>query len=593
MWREFERYAGWELDRGAADRGAARARVAADRTEIVTRPAWIVRRPWRIVPPMWILTNAAFAGLGPASVVVLYNSDVPEAAAVAEHYAAARSLPTGHLCGLTGIDPLATGISLPDYEALVRAPFDACIAALPQPDEIDAIVTVRGLPYVVALATPDDYVVGFESALQVGHGTYSGAEIFGSGQVLNSGAGFFAASVRNPEFVGVGVPCAASDLTIENTYGANYHATCALQAMDQLPPAFRRAPPHEYANWDLSGELFVVTRLDGFDYDDALALVDRGVAADGAFPSAPLMCMRGADEARAARDPECELTVRRLAEAGVASQWIDVHDPALAGVEVAAYFTGAASIPGAIDGVDYAPGAIVDNLTSVGAAPQNFFCSEDGATCPAYEAQTSIARWVRAGATGVHGAVSEPLNNIFPNAGALILYASGYSLGEAYLYDQEYLYWQNLVLGDPLATPYAERPEVFLPHQLPAGNAVELAATHPDGVQKIRLYLDGVLVAEEDGDSLLWDVTGAPGDEVDVLVVALAGDHTFARPGWPAASQVARPDVQGWAAARLTVVDVIAEEPKACGCASTGPGSSWVLLALGGVAFRGARSRRS
>ena len=81
-----------------------------------------------------------------------------------------------------------------------------------------------------------------------------------------------------------------------------------------------------------------------------------------------------------------------------------------------------------------------------------------GKTCPASEAQTAIARYVRAGATGVHGAVNEPLNNVFPNAGALLLYTFGYSLGESWFYAQRFLYWQNLHLGDPLATPYGTRP---------------------------------------------------------------------------------------------------------------------------------------
>ena len=99
---------------------------------------------------------------------------------------------------------------------------------------------------------------------------------------------------------------------------------------------------------------------------------------------------------------------------------------------------------------------------SYGAAVGNFFCNQDGTVCPGGEAQTSIARFIRAGASGAHGTVNEPLNNPFPNAGTMILYTFGYSMGESWLFNQRYLYWQNVYLGDPLATPYAKRPVVTI-----------------------------------------------------------------------------------------------------------------------------------
>jgi uncharacterized protein (TIGR03790 family) len=555
---------------------------------------------------MILWSTAAFAGLGPAGVLVLYNADDPDAADVAQAYADARSLPPGHQCGLTGLDPSTTEVSWADFDALVRTPLEACLAALPQPDEIDALVTVRGLPYVVDL---DEYVVGMEAALQVGHGTMLGAEIAGSPQSLSGPV--YAASVFNPDFVGIGAQCSPDDLALTNPYQGWYVASCGLQAADKLPRAFHRDARHDWLDagvYDLSHELFVVTRLDGFDYDDALALVDRGVAADGAFPTAPFLCLQGGDEARAARDPECELTTRLLASAGVPSEWVAPFDPALAGHEVSAYFTGADGLTGAIDGNTFAPGAIVDNLTSYGAVPQNFFCDPTGTTCPAYESQTSIARFVRAGATGAHGTVAEPLNNPFPNAGAMILYASGYSLGESFLYAEQLLYWQNLVLGDPLATPFAERPVVTVEGSVAADEPLVVSATHPDGVDQVVLYVGGVRVAEADGDTLSWTHGAAPGDQLDVLAVAVAGDHSFDRPGWPVATQLARAGVQGWTAATIAVGPGSAgtttsadgtttaggggsgKPEGGCGCGSA-PGAGGVGLVLAGLAGRRRRRR--
>ncbi len=338
---------------------------------------------------LW-LASLATAGVGPAHTVVLYNADSPEATEVAGAYAAARDLAPGHQCGVTGLDPATRRISFEDFDRLIRQPLEACLAALPDPDRIDVIVTVRGLPYLVdpiAGSGP----VGLEPLLQVGRArTPDDRELAG----LANGQ---AASVPNPAYVAWEDGCAPADLAVPGA-GQAYQAACALTRAKRLPPAFARASEHVLEDWDFTGELYIVSRLDGFDFADALALVDRGVAADGAFPTAPITCMKAADPARGVRDAECEYMVRRLQEIGAAAEWIDTFDPELTGREVASLFTGAALFRDGIAGQTYAPGAVACNLTSVGAAPTNFFCAEDG-TCPAGEAQTSIARFVRAGAT--------------------------------------------------------------------------------------------------------------------------------------------------------------------------------------------------
>ena len=172
-------------------------------------------------------------------------------------------------------------------------------------------------------------------------------------------------------------------------------------------------------------------------------------------------------EARGARDPECEFLTRQLAQDGLPARWLSPFDGQLANQEVAALFTGTTSLQDGIDENIWVPGAVACNLTSYGAVPANFHCSADGLTCPENESQTSIARFVRAGATAAHGTAAEPLNNTFPNAGALLLYSAGYNLAESFLFSQRYLYWQNVLLGDPLVTPYATRPQVSVPAEAP------------------------------------------------------------------------------------------------------------------------------
>ncbi len=493
----------------------------------------------------------ARAGGGPANVLVVYNADDAGAVEVAQAYRAARSIPEGQLCGLTGVDPGAREMAFADVESLILDPVRACLAALPQPEEIDVMVTVRGLPYRVEL--PDDgYVVGLEALLQVlgAVSTADGTPLAGQPQLIGD---YAQASIDNPVYIDGW--CREGDLALSNPYDGWYEAGCEIVHSEELPRAFVSADAGIASGYDFGGALYVVTRLDGFDHDDALDLVDRGVAGDGTFPAADILCMEGADEARAARDPECEMVARHLDLAAWPGVWVSPHDAALTGMEVAAYFTGASDLRDAIDGQTFVPGAIACNLTSYGAVPDNFFCDDGGTVCPESESQTSIARFVRAGATGVHGTVAEPLNNVFPNAGTLLLYTSGYSLGESFLLNQRYLYWVNLVLGDPLAAPYAERPLVELQPaaEVPEGGTLTVTATHTDGVAEIRLYVGGVAVAAADGDELAWPVDGVEGDALEVLAVAVAANAQVDRPGWPVETQLPRPDVQGWTAATLVV----------------------------------------
>jgi len=307
--------------------------------------------------------------------------------------------------------------------------------------------------------------------------------------------------------------------------------------------------------------------------------------------------MAAADEARGARDPECEFLTRLLEQDGLPGRWLSPFDGQLAGQEVAALFTGTTSLQDGIDGNLWVPGAVACNLTSYGAVPANFHCSDDGLTCPANESQTSIARFVRAGATAAHGTAAEPLNNTFPNAGALLLYSAGYNLAESFLYSQRYLYWQNVLLGDPLVTPYATRPEVSVPAEAPQGGVLQIDARHPDGVASITLYLDGLLTQKTLGDQLSWPIEGTADDVLEVLAVARSAHATIQRQGWPVSEQTLRPRVQGWNASKVTIVDPIPTPPptpadpvssptepaEGCGCNTSGWGAvgwAWIPALL-------------
>jgi uncharacterized protein (TIGR03790 family) len=364
-----------------------------------------------------------------------------------------------------------------------------------------------------------------------------------------------------------------ADSTVTNQFSAWYADGDVMIRQSMQSPSFHRATVPNAGGYVFKGSVFIVQSLDGFDDDDATALVDRAVASDGTFPQAELLCMAAEDSARGARDPECEEVTRMLTGAGFDGTFLPTFDATLAGHTVAAYFTGsAAGLVTAIAGNTFVPGAIVDNLTSYGAAISNFSCNAAGTVCPENENQVSIARFIRAGATGAHGTVNEPLNNAFPNAGAYLHYTFGYSMGESYFFNQRFLYWQNIHLGDPLATPYAQRPAVTIAGEAthPVNEPLVVTATHPNGIARIDLYEAGARVATSTSGTLSYALTEAVGQDLDLLAVAVAENAPVTRTGWPQPMQSPTPDVQGWTTMTVTVAAAM----TGTGGSGTGAGGS-------------------
>lgn len=180
---------------------------------------------------------------------------------------------------------------------------------------------------------------------------------------------------------------------------------------------------------------------------EARALIDRGVAADGAA------LRRGAPPPRALYLPTDD------AARNVRARW---YPPAglRSGVEIARapvaelpgqgrlilLQTGLAAVPG-LDSLHWLPGALADHLTSF------------GGVLAGHGGQTTALQWIQSGATASYGTVSEPCNHPqkFPHPQALLLhYLQGETAIEAYW---KSVAWpqQGLFIGEPLAAPFARR----------------------------------------------------------------------------------------------------------------------------------------
>lgn len=183
--------------------------------------------------------------------------------------------------------------------------------------------------------------------------------------------------------------------------------------------------------------------LAGVSEEEALALIDRGLAADGTLPEGKGYLVRTSDFEHARRWPTFVEQPDRWT--GLALTYVDNSpgggsDVISGKTDLMFYFTGLTRIP-ELDSNTYAPGSVIDNYRSVGTP-------EDGVTL-------SALRMLEAGATGSYGTVGPcPFQNSSPNLIRFLeVYFRGATLLQAYWSSVN---WpgEGLFVGDPLARPF-------------------------------------------------------------------------------------------------------------------------------------------
>jgi hypothetical protein len=188
---------------------------------------------------------------------------------------------------------------------------------------------------------------------------------------------------------------------------------------------------------------------------------------------------------------------------------------------VAGIVTGTADFNFAASRSKLLPGAICDNLTSL------------GGVMTASAGQTPLSDFLRYGAAGASGTVFEPLalQAKFPLPSLQLHYARGCSLAESF-YQSLAEPYQLLIVGDPLCQPWAAISKVTLlgvkPGDEVKGNftvqpLVNAASGHRIG--SFELYTDGRVVARfPTGQSLDLDTTKLADGYHELRVVAIDAD---------------------------------------------------------------------
>ncbi len=367
-----------------------------------------------------IVAFSSFGVLGQGeSVVVLFNSALPESREVAEHYAKVRSVPADHLIGL----PLPEGhtITRHDFTAKLEQPLAAELTNRKllngKTASIRYLVPCWGVPIRV---DKDD-------ALE------------------EEGRREAPSSLRRNE------ASVDSELAM-------------LPQLGQAPKRFGIVANPVYKQSDAkqispANGVLMVARLDGPSAELAKRLVDRAIVAerDGLWGRA-YVDLRGLTDGPYKPGDD---RLRRVGEITRRSGFTTVVDEQPATLPVGypasqiAFYAGwyGINVEGvfAESTVEFMPGAVAYHLHSFNGSM----------------IRDAHARWigpfVRKGATATFGSVYEPYLQLTPDQPLFFsrLIQDGFSFGEAGYAATRALSWQTVFVGDPLYRPFGRAPEVL------------------------------------------------------------------------------------------------------------------------------------
>jgi uncharacterized protein (TIGR03790 family) len=234
-------------------------------------------------------------------------------------------------------------------------------------------------------------------------------------------------------------PYAVGCMSITTAFAAGYRAAfcesgCALTALNPLFDTDGWLPADTVGWWP-------AMLLPTNDRELARSVIQRGAASDATAPPGIVYLVRTQDAARNVRAAAYDATQGLL---GNRIRTLQLSTPISQEVPGAiGYFTGATKVD-ELSRVHFRPGAVADHLTSTGGV----LYGGD---------QMSALAWLKQGATGSYGSVSEPCNHPekFPSPAVFFNhYLRGETLLEAY-WKSVAMPGQGLFIGEPLARPYA------------------------------------------------------------------------------------------------------------------------------------------
>lgn len=363
-----------------------------------------------------LICVSAFAQ-GPENVLLVVNKDSKLSKAVGQYYQQRRNVAASQVCSIRTLDQ--EEIDRVSFEDEVRKPILKCLTKGSLQDRILYIVLTKGVPLKIKPTERDDQA-SVDSELTLAY-----PDMLGVPRVLKGGS-------PNPYF--------------------------SLSSMGK----FQRFSHRGF-------QMYLVTRLDGYDLDDVRALIDRGLSPSrqGRF----VLDLSYDDNATG--NNWLREAAAKLKAAGVPESRIRLET-------TAALLTGEKEVLGYAGwgSNDRSNHSRVLNNTWVNGALLVEFVSTDARTFERPPKKWNIGKWsdppdtffdgspqsliadyIHEGVTGVAGNVYEPYLNACGRPQILFpAYLSGLNLAESFYAALPLLSWQTVVIGDPLTSPFTGDP---------------------------------------------------------------------------------------------------------------------------------------
>ncbi len=383
------------------------------------------------------------AGGSGLNVVVVVNQNSTNSVQAGNYYCEKRQVPPQNLLRAAWAGGNISW-QKSDFESVILNPLLAMLSARQLTSQIDYVLLSMDFPYRVE----------------------NGGSQTTSGTNSTTSALFYGFKTDYPPLVSPG-SCSLPD--------ANSNSYAASEGL------FRTVGP------GTSKTNFLAVMLTASNLAQAKLVIDRAVAGDGTFPAQTVYLAKSSDLSRNIRYPLFDNAVFNARLRGNYSMQRITADPSYSFGNALGLQSGWGN-PYVLGSTTFVPGALADNLTSWGGSIFE------------YSGQLSIIVLLNAGAAGCYGTVIEPCayRAKFPSPQSHFYQARGFSMAECY-YQSVTSPYQGLLLGDPLAAPFALYPAGAwsnLPANALLVGTTNLAlqfnaadANHP--VQQVDLFVDG------------------------------------------------------------------------------------------------------
>lgn len=464
---------------------------------------------------LWTSLSAQ-AALGPENVAVVVNSRSWASRTIANYFIHLRAIPEHNVIYVDNNLLYANleSVNIDGLREQILTPVLQTLESRGVADQIDCIVYSTDLPFAVGIARE----------LKEQHGkTFNPAPV-GS---INGMTYLYPLTLSgDPRYVnpGVNLYCRTRVLSTRSE-GESRGVRMGFAPAMGFTRSFRFQPNGSVSlsgpgmRYMLSTVLGVTTGR-GNSVSEVIQMLYRSVEADGTRPDGTIYYMANEDIRARTRAWGFEVAVKMLDALGVRASILPEEIPTNR-PDVAGLMMGVAGFDWSRSGSTILPGAICEHLTSYGGALGE------------RSSQTPLSEFIRNGAAGASGTVSEPLamQSKFPTPLIHVYYASGCTLAEAFYQsiDQPF---QLLIVGDPLCRPWARIPDVRVEDPTDGQTVSGLVTITPRGQARegdilagFALFVDGQFTtAARLGDPLLLDTRGLDEGHHLLTVVAQVND---------------------------------------------------------------------